>query len=140
MKIVLDTNCLIPILVPGSYGNDIWQSFRKGKYTLCVSTEILLEYEEILFHMTGSREFSALVIETILNAPNVERITPFYRFNLITADPDDNKFVDCAITAGATYIVSNDRHFKELKRYDFPKVDVKTLTEFLDIVRGNEGC
>ena len=136
MKIVLDTNCLIPVLVPGSFGYDIWQAFRKGAYTLCVSSEILLEYEEILIHMTGSREFSSLVVETILNAPNVERITPSYRFNLIMADPDDNKFVDCAITAGATYIVSNDRHFNELKRYDFPHVDVKTLTEFLNIVRG----
>ena len=47
--------------------------------------------------------------------------------NLITADPDDNKFVDCAVTAGATNIVSNDRHFRELERYDFPRVDVRTL-------------
>ena len=85
--------------------------------------------------MTEDREFASLVIEAISNAPNVERVTPAYHFNLITADPDDNKFVDCAITAGATYIVSNDRHFNELQRYDFPKVDVRTLAEFLDIVR-----
>ena len=135
MKIVLDTNCLIPVLVPGSFGYDIWQAFRQGRYTLCVSTEILLEYEEILMRMTDDREFTSLVIEAITNAPNVERVTPVFRFNLITADPDDNKFVDCAITAGATYIVSNDRHFGELKNYDFPKVDVRTLTEFLNIVR-----
>ena len=135
MKIVLDTNCLIPIIVPNSFGNDIWQAFRQGRYTLCVSTEILFEYEEILMRMTKDREFTSLVIEAITNAPNVERITPVYRFNLITTDPDDNKFVDCAITAGATYIVSNDRHFSELRNYDFPKVDVRTLAEFLDIVR-----
>lgn len=135
MKIVLDTNCLIPILIPDSFGYDIWEAFRKGKYTLCVSTEILLEYEEIITQMTGDTSFAALVIDTILNAVNVERIVPAFRFNLITADPDDNKFVDCAVTAGATYIVTNDRHFKELERYDFPKVDVRTLTEFLNIVR-----
>lgn len=86
--------------------------------------------------MTGDREFTSLVIEAISNAPNVEKVTPVYHFNLITADPDDNKFVDCAITAGATYIVSNDRHFSELRNYDFPKVDMRTLTEFLNIVRG----
>ena len=85
--------------------------------------------------MTEDREFASLVIEAISNAPNVESVTPAYHFNLIKADPDDNKFVDCAITAGATYIVSNDRHFNELQRYDFPKVDVRTLAEFLDIVR-----
>lgn len=135
MKIVLDTNCLIPVLIPGSFGHGIWQAFRTGRYTLCVSTEILFEYEEILMHMTGNREFATLVINTIVNALNVEHANPTYRFNLITADPDDNKFVDCAIVAGATYIVSNDRRFEELKRYDFPKVDVRNLSEFLDIVR-----
>ena len=135
MKIVLDTNCLIPVIVPGSFGHDIWQAFRHGRYTLCVSTEILLEYEEILIRMTGDSAFASLVVEAITNAPNVERVTPVFRFNLITADPDDNKFVDCAITAGATYIVSNDRHFSELRNYDFPKVDVRTLAEFLNIVR-----
>ena len=85
--------------------------------------------------MTGDKEFVSLVLDAITNAPNVERVTPYFRFNLITSDPDDNKFVDCAITAGAKYIVSNDRHFNELKCYDFPKVDVRSLMEFLDIVR-----
>ena len=135
MKIVLDTNCLIPIIIPGSFGYDIWQAFRYGRYTLCVSTEILLEYEEILTRITGDKEFALYVVEAIANAPNVERINPSFRFNLIISDPDDNKFVDCAIIAGATYIVSNDRHFKELEQYDFPKVDVRTLSEFLNIVR-----
>ena len=101
MKIVLDTNCLIPIIVPGSFGNDIWQAFRRGKYTLCVSTEILLEYEEILTRISGSAEYATLVIAAIMDSRNVEQICPAYRFNLIKADPDDNKFVDCAITAGA---------------------------------------
>lgn len=135
MRIVLDTNCLVPVIVPGSPSNDVWQAFRKGLYTLCVSTEILLEYEEILMYLTNDREFTSLVIEAISNSPNVVKITPHYHFNLITADPDDNKFVDCAITAGATLIVSNDKHFKELEKYDFPKVDVRTLKEFVDIVR-----
>lgn len=135
MKIVLDTNCLIPIIVPNTYGYDIWKAFRSGRYTLCVTTEILLEYEEILMRLTGDEIFTKEVITLIETARNVEFINPAYRFNLIKADPDDNKFVDCAITAGATYIVSNDRHFAELERYDFPKVDVRTLSQFLEIVR-----
>ena len=70
-----------------------------------------------------------------METPNIEHVNPTYRFNLITVDPDDNKFVDCAIIAGATFIVSNDRHFAELEQYDFPKVDVRTLPEFLNIVK-----
>ena len=135
MKIVLDTNCLLPILIRDSYGYDIWRAFRDGKYTLCVSNEILLEYEEVLLRHTGSREFTDAVLSAILNAHNVERISPSFRFNLITSDPDDNKFVDCAITAGAKYIVSNDKHFEELDHYDFPKVECCKLNEFLQILR-----
>ena len=134
MKIVLDTNCLVNIIMPGSYNNDIWQVFRDGKFVLCVTNEILFEYHEIL-----AKRYNNLIANTILKelieTPNVERVNPTFHFNLITADPDDNKFVDCAITAGATYLVSNDRHFSELQHYDFPKVDVRTLTEFLNIVR-----
>ena len=134
MKIVLDTNCLVNIIMPGSYNNDIWQAFRAAKYVLCVTNEILFEYHEIL-----AKRYNALIANTVMKelmeTPNIERVNPAYRFNLITTDPDDNKFVDRAVIAGATYIVSNDRHFRELERYDFPKVDIRTLTQFLDIVR-----
>ena len=96
----------------------------------------MLEYREILERRFGSAQFADEVMEAIASLPNVEYVNPSYRFNLITVDPDDNKFVDCAIIAGATYIVSNDRHFAELENYDFPKVDVCTLSEFLEVVRG----
>ena len=49
----------------------------------------------------------------------------------IQADPDDNKFVDCAFEANATYIVSNDKHFNALKEIDYPKIQVIKLIEFL---------
>ena len=134
MKIVLDTNCLVNVIMPGSYNNEVWQAFRASKYVLCVTNEILFEYHEIL-----SKRYNNLIANTILKelieTPNIERVNPVYRFNLITSDPDDNKFVDCAVTAGATYIVSNDRHFQELDNYEFPKVAVRTLTEFLGIVK-----
>ena len=134
MKVVLDTNCLVNVIMPGSYNNDVWQAFRAGKYVLCVSNEILFEYHEIL-----TKRYNNIIANTVLKelveTPNVERVNPSFRFNLITADPDDNKFVDCAIIAGATYIVSNDHHFQELRNYEFPKVDVRSLLEFLDIVR-----
>ena len=53
-----------------------------------------------------------------------------YRWNLISKDPDDNKFVDCAIFGNADFIVSDDKHFKELENVDFPKVLVVRLDEF----------
>ena len=135
MKVVLDTNCLLQIVFPKSNYKEIWDSLLAQKYTICLSNEIMLEYREILERRFGSATFADEVMELIASLPNVDYVNPTYRFNLITAAPDDNKFVDCAIVAGATYIVSNDRHFDELKRYDFPKVDVRKLSEFLNIIR-----
>ena len=70
------------------------------------------------------------VLQIIENAPNVELITRFFKWNLIAEDPDDNKFVDCAIAANAKYLVSNDKHFRALKNIDFPKVILLTVEEF----------
>ncbi|MDE6753839.1 MAG: PIN domain-containing protein [Muribaculaceae bacterium] len=58
-------------------------------------------------------------------------VTPYYKFDLIKVDPDDNKFVDCAVAGGARYIVSDDHHFEILKTIDFPKVEVITLEEMM---------
>ena len=54
-----------------------------------------------------------------------------YKWNLITADPDDNKFVDCAVAANAKYIVTEDHHFNVLKTVVFPVVNVINIDEFL---------
>ena len=56
--------------------------------------------------------------------------TPYYRFGLIVADGDDNKFVDCCIATGASFIVSNDRHFDVLADIPFPHVEVLNIGEF----------
>lgn len=127
--IVLDTNCLIQSISFHSKYHPVWQSIVSGKYTLCVSTEILEEYLEILLRFYDE-EYSYLVINSIANNKHVKFITPYYKFNLIHSDPDDNKFVDCTISAGAKYIVTNDKHFDILKNIDFPKVDIITLIDF----------
>jgi predicted nucleic acid-binding protein len=53
---------------------------------------------------------------------------------LITQDPDDNKFVDCAFAANAEYLVSDDKHFKILERTPFPQLNLVTMADFLPIV------
>jgi putative PIN family toxin of toxin-antitoxin system len=107
----------------------VWGALQKGEYTLCVSNEILDEYEEIISMKTNSL-IASNVIQTIINGPNVDLIDPHFQFYLVKEDVDDNKFVDCAIVANATFIVSNDKHFNSLKDCDFPKIDVKRIEEF----------
>lgn len=88
-----------------------------------------MEYEEII-----SRKYSVAVakntIRTLLMLPNVIKSDVYYYWNLIKDDPDDNKFVDCAIAANIDYIVSNVRHFNVLEDIDFPKVNVINLGQF----------
>lgn len=129
-RIVLDTNSLIQSIPPKSNYHAIWQSFLDGTNTLCVSTEILAEYEEILQRLANI-DTAQLVIELIVNNPHTLMFSPYYHFELITSDPDDNKFVDCAIVASAKYIVTEDRHYDLLKSCSFPKVDVIDLDSFL---------
>ena len=132
-RIVLDTNSLIQSIPPRSKYHHIWKSFLDGTNVLCISTEILEEYEEILQRLTDI-DTAQLVIELIINNPYTLFLTPYYKFNLIAEDPDDNKFVDCAIAANAKYIVSEDRHFDVLKACSFPKVDVIGLDLFASLL------
>lgn len=133
--VVLDTNCLLQSLSQRNQYYKVWEDFVRGKYVLCVSNEILEEYEEIISsHMSPIA--ARLAVGAILRANNVVRVDAQFRFNLITTDLDDNKFVDCAIVANADYIVSEDSHFNVLKSIPFPYVEVKRLQEFYEELCG----
>lgn len=129
-NIVLDTNCLVQMISVHSPYRPAWQAFREGRYTLCVSNDILNEYAEILERVANAT-VAHNVVNAIARSPYTRMIVPHFRFRLIEQDPDDNKFVDCAIIAGADYIVSEDTHFRVLKTIPFPSVNVKCLEEFL---------
>ena len=129
-RVVLDTNCLLQSISKRSRYYPLWKGFIDGEYELCVTTEILEEYEEIISRYT-SPIVGRMVVEAILRANNVRRVDAHFRFGLITADYDDNKFVDCAIIANAQFIVTNDAHFDVLKEIPFPRVCVRTIDEFL---------
>lgn len=128
-RIVLDTNCLLAVLPSQSPYHSVWTDSIEGQLELCVSNEILSEYEEVLSIKTNPA-FAEAVIKTLINKQNLVRVTPIWRFRLIESDPDDNKFVDCAICGQSELIVSNDKHFDILKSINFPYVNVMRLQEY----------
>lgn len=132
--VVLDTNCLVQMLSVHSPYRPAWQAFRDGRYTLCVSNEILNEYQEIIERVANA-EVARNIVTAIVRSPYTRFFTPHFYFHLIEQDPDDNKFVDCAIIAGADYIVSEDAHFRVLKEIPFPSVLVIRLNEFMKELR-----
>jgi uncharacterized protein len=133
MKVVLDTNVLAVIISRRSRFYPIWQSLRNGDFEMLVTSDILLEYDEVLCNFL-SPEVSQNVLGGLELLPNLTLITKYYYWNLITHDPDDDKFVDCAVAGGADFIVTNDAHFKVLKEIPFPKVEVVSSDEFLEMV------
>ena len=128
--VVIDTNCLLQIIARKSPYRPIWVAFLAGNYDLCVSNEILDEYQEILGQQITPTVAENIVL-LILNQENVQLVDPHFRMGIITADPDDNKFVDCAFAAGADYLVSEDSHFNVLRTTFFPKLNLVTLDEFM---------
>lgn len=130
MKIVLDTNVLLVSITPRSLYFPLFESFLNEEFELCVTTEILLEYEEILKKYVGV-ELASIILRIIENAPNTEFVTRYFEWELIKVDPDDNKFVDCAIASSAKLIVTDDKHFNVLEEIKFPKVVTMRLEPFI---------
>lgn len=135
-QVVIDTNCLVQMISFHSPYRPIWNAFLAGKFQLCISNEILEEYQEIIEQQTTSR-IAENVTLLILNRKNVTFVDPHFRLGLITEDPDDNKFVDCAFAANAEYLVSDDKHFKILQRTPFPQFHLVEMAEFLKLLRNN---
>jgi len=96
-----------------------------------------LLYEEIL-KSKASPLAADLFMKVIERSRNVIRKDPYYKWRIITIDPDDNKFVDCAFACRANYIVSNDNHFQEVANSPFPAFNVINLDEFADLMKNNE--
>lgn len=131
-RVVVDTNCLLASISPRSPYYRLYQLFEAEAFEWVVSNEILTGYEEQLTkHYSAATAHLVLTILTV--APNTHFQEAYYNWQLITADADDNKFVDVAIAAGADYLVTNDRHFQVLRAVEFPRVPVVSLVEFLKL-------
>lgn len=130
MKVVTDTNQLLSSISPKSQSHWLFKALFTGRFTLCVTTDILEEYDEIIEWGFRRRDIADNVLEALINSPFVDRINVSFFWWLMVTDPDDNKFTDCAIAAGANYQVTEDRHFDVLAKVDFPKINVVGLDEF----------
>ena len=121
MRLVIDTNCLMVSIPKLSETRWLFDGMRSGIFEFGITTDILEEYEEVIGDYY-SPSLAHNVIEMLPNLQNSLLVTPYYFWDLIVLDRDDNKFVDCAIACQADYIITHDRHFNELKKIAFPKV------------------
>ncbi len=129
LKIVLDTNCLLQSISRRSVYSVVIDKLMESAFDLYITNDILMEYEEKISEIF-SRETAELIIGAMSLLQNVQKIEAYFQFNLITADPDDNKFADCAFAGNVHYLVTNDKHFNILKSITFPIINVINLDDF----------
>lgn len=131
MKVVIDTNVLLMSIPRISKYRQIFDALLSAKYELAISESILQEYIEIIGKKTTG-QIAQNLAELFSQLNNVTQTEVYFHWDLITADPDDNKFVDCAVSANVQFIVTNDNHFNLLRQIDFPPVAVISADEFLE--------
>ena len=128
MIVVLDTNVVLQALNPRHAHAPIMDEWFSGRFVMAVSTDILMEYREVIVRRSGEARWNTLdhLIRLATDyRKNMVHVSPSFFFRTITADRDDDKFADCAITAHADWIVTEDSHFQALVGSGFKPQPIK---------------
>ncbi len=132
MRIVLDTNVLISGIFFGGNPRKVLEKWQEKSFTLLTSLEILAEYEEVLDRLESKskKKTKSIVAKTVnLLTRETEVILPSVDVHL-SRDPDDDQFINCALSGSAIYIVSGDNDLLELK--EVQGIEIITAKQFLD--------
>ena len=131
IRVVLDTNTLISALLFSGTASRLVPLWQSRRITVLVSKEILQEYLRVLAYpkfQLGDHEIRALVEEELL--PFAETIRVRRRLAVVRRDPEDDKFLECAVAGRAEYLVTGDRNLRELGSYR--GITILTVGEFLE--------
>ena len=129
MKIVIDTNVLISAAFFGGIPRKVIQTVVEGKTIACANKLIVNEYEEIKEEMILYKKGN--LRDDIFDS----YLKKIKMFDVVTVvdicrDPDDNKFIACAVDAKAIYIVSGDKDLLTVEKYD--EIEIVTAKEFYE--------
>lgn len=117
IKVVIDANVFISSFFGGNPEKII--SLRKqGEIKLCLSNKIIDEYIEVQKRM-GLQDESELkeLLDVLAEGHNIIFTAATLKLDIVKNDPDDNKFIECAVALECSYIVSGDNHLRNLQRY-----------------------
>jgi putative PIN family toxin of toxin-antitoxin system len=117
MKVVLDTNVLISGIFFHGPPYQILKAWQEKKLTIVITQDILSEYQRVSNEL--SKEFPSIQINQLLDliTTHAEVVHTKGIKIQICKDPDDNKFVECALASKSRIIVSGDRHLLEISGY-----------------------
>ena len=129
MRIVIDTNVLISGLFFGGKPYKVLRAVINDEIEAAITDEIEYEYRRIVdealrkFKVTKAK---ASLENCLCKLTRIDSVSDIK----ICRDPDDDKFINCAIDSKALYIVSGDKDLLTLK--NVKDVDIITAAEFCD--------
>jgi len=128
-KIVIDTNTLISAVGWAGNPNELFSRILSGDYRLCISPATFAEFKRVLnYPRLGFTPEQKATFIGIVAAIGI-MVEPKETITVITADPSDNRFLECAVAANAGYIISGDQHLLALQTYR--GIRILTVATFL---------
>ena len=122
MKIILDTNVLISGIFFSGPPSQILKAWQNSRLQIVLSQEILNEYQRVAESLVG--RFPKIDILPIIELMTIHgQLVDAEGFDVsVCDDPDDNKFMECAIASNSKIIVSGDKHLLKVSGYQGIKV------------------
>jgi len=116
LRLVIDTNVLISSFFGGNPKEliDLW---RRGSALLCITREVLEEYLRVMARLPIAPETKNRLVAILQEKRNIELVAASKHYGVIREDPEDDKFIDCAVEARADYIISGDEHLLRVNAY-----------------------
>ncbi len=123
IKVVIDTNVFVSSFF-GGIPKRVIELWRDGKVALCLSQEMVEEYVEVLLRLGIDKEEVDKLLKLFADGYNSLFLAFPPQLNIVKSDPDDNKFIECAVGLGCKYVVSGDKHLLEIRKY----IDIEILS------------
>ena len=135
IRVVLDTNVLVSALLFGGIPGKLIPLWKSKRITPLLSREILDEYLRVLaypkFNLTKD-EILFIITQEIL--PWFEIVESTRKgISYVLEDPEDDKFIHCAISGKADFLISGDQHLLLLPN---PPVPILSVRDFLELIKG----
>lgn len=122
LKITLDTNVFVSAAI--TMGNEylLLQLAKQGVFQLYISASIFEEFKDVIQRdkFKLPKHIIKGIIDDVIHIAKF--VTPSIKFDVVRADPDDNKILECAIASNSDYIVSGDHHLLDIKEFNGVKI------------------
>ena len=129
MRIVIDTNVIASAVFFGGRPYQLLRYIMENYVEVVASKEIVDEYEEIILRL--QQKYPAITTKIpfhdLLAKLEIIRVSSDIH---VSRDPDDDKFISCAVDGKCLYIVSGDSDLLSIRKYE--GIEILTVADFLD--------